>query len=120
MSKEYIKVNGQSLPFPTEFSVKSNDLDSGNSTRSEGTGVLTRERIRHGVHEVEYSVDMLTDPDLERLQNIFEPEAVQVEFWWGKSVSAKMYGSNPQASIMAYDKTTGITYWSFSISLTEY
>lgn len=120
MERTYIKVNGNALPFPTGFSVKSNDLDSGNSTRSEGTGVLTRERIRQGIHEVDYSVDMITDSQLQALQSIFAPEAVQVEFWWGKTVNAKMYGSSPQASIMAHDPSTNTTYWSYSINLTEY
>lgn len=118
--KEYIKVNGQSLPSPTGFSVKANDLDSENSTRSQGTGVLKRERIRHNIHEVDYSVDMITDQQLEFLQNVFAPEAINVEFWWGMTVNAKMYAASPQAEIMFYDKAAGVTYWSFSVSLTEY
>lgn len=120
MSKNYIVVDGEPLPHPTEFSVTANDIDSENSTRSEGTGVLTRERIRQGVHEIDYSVDFLTDTDLARLQNIFAPEYVMVDFWWGKSGRAKMYGSSPNASICSYDPTTDTTYWSFSINLTEY
>lgn len=120
MSKNYIKVNGVVLPPPTSFSVSANDLDSANSTRSEGTGVLTRERIRHGIHEIDYSVDMLTDEDLARLQDIFAPEEISVTFWWGKEVTAKMYASKPSASITFYDPSNGRTYWSFSISLTEF
>lgn len=118
MSKIYIKVNGVALPAPTSFDVKSNDLDSENTKRSEGTGALTRERIRHGVHEVEYGVDMITDSQLESLQQIFEPEEINVEFWWGKTVTTKMYAANPHASIMA--SLPEGTYWSFSVSLTEF
>ena len=120
MSKTYIKVNDVALPHPTSFDVKSNDLDSENSTRSEGSGVLTRERIRHGIHEIEYGVDMITDSALEMLQNVFEPEKIIVDFWWGKAERAEMYASTPHASIMQYDPSTDVTYWSFSVSLTEY
>lgn len=119
-TKTYIKVNGTALPFPTDFQVNSNDLDSENSTRSQGTGVLKRERIRANIHEISYGVDMITDAQLESLQALLAPEAVQVEFWWGKTVNAKMYASKPSASIMAHDPATNITYWSFSVSFTEY
>lgn len=119
-TKTYIKVNGTALPFPTDFQVSANDLDSENSTRSEGTGILTRERIRANVHEVSYAVDMITDAQLETIQRAIEPEAVQIELWWGKTINAKMYASKPSASIMAHDPVTGTTYWSFSVSFTEY
>lgn len=114
----FITVNGTSLPSNTEFSAKWNDLDSEETGRSAGTGVLNRERIRAMVWEVDIACSMLTDAEIESLQNTFYPAELTVNFWVGRWITAKMYGAAGSFELVA--NPSGEPSWNFSISLTEY
>ena len=45
----FLKIGGTVLPTPCEYSVSYKDIDSADSTRSDETGVLHRNRVRSGV-----------------------------------------------------------------------
>lgn len=114
----YIKVSNTALPQNTAFSARWNDLDSDETGRSVGTGVLNRERIRASVWEVDIACSMITDSELVTLQELFEPAEITVQFWVGRWVTAQMYGA--QGSIELVANPGGTPFWNFSISLTEF
>ena len=114
----YIKVNGVPLPENTSFSARWNDLDSDETGRSVGTGILNRERIRAAVWEIDVACSMITDSELVQLRNLFAPAEVSVQFWVGEWISAQMYGA--QGSVECVANPNGEASWNFSISLTEF
>lgn len=113
-----ITVNNTQLNNITSFSCSWNDLDSENTGRSEGTGVLTRERIRANVHQIDINFDMITDNELAMLQALFSPESVSVSFWIGKDVTATMYAAGGSCDWIS--QPDGTCYWNFKITLTEF
>ena len=113
-----ISVDNNDLTDIAEFTASWNDLDSENTGRSEGTGILTRERIRASVYQLDISFNNISDNELSRLQSIFAPESVNVVFWIGKNVNARMYAAGGSAAFAA--NPDGSCYWNFSISLTEF
>lgn len=118
MSRNLIMVDGNSIPSLTSFQANWNDADSDSSGRSEGTAKMTRERIRAAIWEVNIQCSMITDDELEELQEIFSPEEVSVTFWVGKTVSTSMYAAQGSTELV-YEEANGDCHWNFSISLTE-
>ena len=118
MSRSLITVDGNSIPSLTSFQANWNDADSEASGRSEGTAKMTRERIRASIWELNIQCSMITDDDLEHLQEIFVPEEVDVTFWVGKTVSTSMYAAQGSTELV-YVEGDGTCFWNFSISLTE-
>lgn len=114
----YIKVGNTDLPQNTTFSAKWNDLDSEETGRSTGTGVLNRERIRAAVWEVDVECSMLTDAEVVALRQLFSPAEITVSFWVGEWITAQMYGA--QGSVNLVSNAGGAAFWNFSISLTEF
>lgn len=114
----FIRVGGQTVPGLVTFSARWNDLDSDETGRSVGTGVLNRERIRAAVWEIDLTSNMLTDADIVSLRSMFAPAEVSVEFWVGEWITARMYGA--QGSVEVVANPDGTVFWSFSISLTEF
>ena len=45
----FLKINGAQLPVPYYYSVTSRDIESSDSGRSDETGVMHRNRVRHSV-----------------------------------------------------------------------
>lgn len=114
----FIKVDNSDLPQNITFSARWNDLDSDETGRSAGTGVLNRERIRACVWEIDISCSMITDAELVMLQELFSPAEISVQFWVGKWVTARMYGAQGAVELVA--NPDGVPSWNFSISLTEF
>lgn len=118
MDINYITVDGVNLPSPTSITVNTNDLDSENTKRAEGTGVMVRERIRAGVYQLSYGWEQLTDAELTTIVNAISPEEVNVKFWYGGYKQAKMYAAEGKAEMTSSPK--GEPRWSYSCSFTEY
>lgn len=110
--------NYVALPENTSYSARWNDLDSDETGRSVGTGVLNRERIRACVWEIDIASSMITDSDLVTLRSLFAPAEITVKFWVGEWIETQMYGA--QGSVECVANPNGVPSWNFSISLTEF
>lgn len=106
------------LPQNTSYSARWNDLDSDETGRSVGTGVLNRERIRASVWEIDIACSMISDSDVTTLRTLFAPAEITVKFWVGSWIEAQMYGA--QGSVECVANPNGTPAWNFSISLTEF
>lgn len=109
--------NYVALPENTSYSARWNDLDSDETGRSAGTGVLNRERIRSEVWEIDIACSMISDPELITVRSLFAPAEITVKFWVGEWIEAQMYGA--QGSVECVANPNGVPSWNFSISLTE-
>ena len=49
-----ISINGVEMPMPTSYSMPMDDVESGDSARSE-SGVLVRNRVRQGLFQLDLS-----------------------------------------------------------------
>lgn len=116
----YIKSGNNyiALPQNTSFQARWNDLDSEETGRSAGTGVLNRERIRACVWEVDVECSFISDSDLILVRSLFSPAEITVKFWVGEWIEVSMYGA--QGSIEAIGNPNGTPAWNFSISLTQF
>jgi len=118
MSITYLTIDGVTMPAPVSVSIAQNDLDSENTTRSEGSGIMVRERIRQGVYQCDYSWSNLTDTELSTIVNAIVPESVQVQFWFGKYVTTTMYAAGGSAEMTS--APNGEPRWSYSCTFTEF
>lgn len=109
--------NYVALPQNTSYSARWNDLDSDETGRSVGTGVLNRERIRAEVWEIDIACSMISDLELITVRSLFAPEEITVKFWVGEWIETQMYGA--QGSVDCVAILNGVPSWNFSISLTE-
>lgn len=116
----YVKSGNTYVPLPenTSFSGRWNDLDSDETGRSAGTGVLNRERIRAAVWELDVECSMITDSDLVSVRRLFAPAEITVKFWVGEWLEKQMYGA--QGTTQCVANPGGVPSWNFSISLTEF
>lgn len=114
----YLTIGSAAMPAPTGITIQQNDLDSENTTRSVGTGVMHRERIRQGVYQCDYSWEQLTDSDLATIVSAIAPESVSIKFWFGSYKEATGYFA-PGPAEMTSD-ANGEPRWSYSATFTEF
>lgn len=115
---KYLKIDNVEMPSPTGISIQQHDLDSENTTRSVGTGVMHRERIRAGVYQCSYSWEQLTDAELAIIVEAIVPESVTIDFWFGSYKSATGYFAAGTAEMTS--DANGETRWSYSATFTEF
>ncbi|MCR5059696.1 MAG: hypothetical protein K6A80_01560 [Saccharofermentans sp.] len=116
---DLITVNNTAIPGLTTFTATPNDLDSEETGRSPGSGVLHRERIRSEVYDLAFTCAMIDDVTLASLQSMLAPAKVSVTFWIGKTVNCYMYAGAPTIELVFKD-SDGKHYWNFSGTLTMY
>ena len=114
----YLKIDTVEMPAPTGISIQQNDLDSENTTRSVGTGIMHRERIRQGVYQCNYSWKQLTDEELATIVAAIAPESVDIDFWFGSYKSATGYFAAGPAEMTS--DANGEPRWSYSATFTEF
>ena len=112
-----LTIGGVELHDLTKYSVRKQDLDSENSTRSE-TGYLTRERIRAGIHTLEVTVSRYTNEELATLLKALDPEVLSANFFFGTEKTISCYSSNQTIDLKS--TAEGEPYWDISFNLVEY
>lgn len=114
-----IRIDGVDLPQPATYKVTLQDLDSENTTRSE-TGLLTRDRIRAGVYELEISWRVNRE-ELQLITDALSPAKFSVTFFDPTSSSLKtadMYAGDRQGNLLFMH--AGQSLWELSCSLMQY
>lgn len=114
----YLTIGSTVMPAPSGISIQQNDLDSENTTRSVGTGVMHRERIRQGVYQCDYSWEQLTDSELATIVAAVSPESVDITFWFGSYKTATGYFAVGPAEMTS--DANGEPRWSYSATFTEF
>ena len=114
---ELLKVNSLPVHDIIKYSVKRQDLDGPDSTRSE-TGVLSREIIRQGVFTLEIAVTFYSDAELNALINELKQEVINTDFYFGSAQSIQAYSSNQTIDLKT--NTDGTPYWDISFNIIEY
>lgn len=119
-----LTIDGVSLPEPSAYQVLLSDLDSESTTRNT-SGIMLRDRIRAGVHKVDVKWDLLTRERLRLILNALSPASFQVTFLGmdtGEYITKKMYASDRNCELARCLKTAqpDQSYWSLSVSFTEY
>ncbi|HBR32459.1 MAG TPA: hypothetical protein DD733_10280 [Clostridiales bacterium] len=120
-----ISIGGVALPTPTTYSVKTFDLDSENSKRTEA-GSMHRDVIRAGIYKIIIGWDKLKVTDLQIIATAMRPSGFDVTFFdpttFTTNKEIQMYaGDKESALVLAYsEEKPEETYWSFSTTLTDY
>ncbi len=109
-------------PNPYKYKVTQMDLDGENTTRSE-TGVLTRDRIRAGIYQIDLAFK-IDKAEIVSFASAISGESIGVTFFDPTSATtqtATMYPGNKSAELMSYkDGSEDDSYWDYSFTLTEF
>lgn len=114
-----IKINGISLPTPSDFKVEIQDLD-GESVRPIATGILRRNRIRANMLKVTLTWNLNTFVDIMNILNTVAPAEFNAELYipdHGIRGTKKMYAGNKSYNYISTKK--GLKAKSFSFALIE-
>lgn len=118
----WVKVNGEALPTPAEFTPVYSDFDSSDSVRDE-TGYLKRTVIRTGQVAPKYKW-ILDGIKLSDLLNKIEPSTLAVEYYDPKSRAWKSFTGYAQATrqpkLIRQRDTFDQCLWEIEISFIEY
>ena len=119
----FIKINGNVLPTPFYYSVSSKDIDSSDSGRSDETGVVHRNRIRHSVKTCDVKW-RIPGSSLGQLETDLSGELLEVSLLDPCSagyVDCDMYAENMRADFYQHQNgSETASWWEISCRLTEY
>lgn len=105
MDYDKIYVNGVEFPFTPLHDAGQNDVDLDAYTNLKGKTV--RNRVRHDVKTLDFSIDTMTGAEMKKLMEMRSPQWFQCTFFdeseW-KMVTKKMYCSSPKYTKYYIDK----------------
>lgn len=105
MEYDKIYVNGVEFPFTPVHEAGQNDVDLDAYTNLKGKTV--RNRVRHDVKTLDFSIPLMTGAELKQLLDMRSPVWFQCSFFdeseW-KMVTKKMYCSSPKYTKYYVDK----------------
>lgn len=105
MEYDKIYVNGVEFPFTPLHDAGQNDVDLDAYTNLKGKTV--RNRVRHDVKTLDFSIATMTGAEMKKLMEMRSPQWFQCSFFdeseW-KMVTKKMYCSSPKYTKYYIDK----------------
>ena len=119
----FIAIDGNELPVPVYYSVTADDVDSSDSGRSDETGVVHRNRIRHKVHscDVKWKLpgSMLNSFNTDLSGDLLEVSLLDPAT--GNYIQCDMYAESIRYDFFQHQKQTeSLSWWEISCRLTEY
>ena len=118
-----ISIDGVEMPMPNTYSIPMEDLDAGDSARSE-SGVLVRNRVRQGICKLDlaWRVD---STEAASLLGAITPSKVTVNYYdprTGTTNEAEMYVEGRSCSMVRYSESDSPDdiLWDISFSLVQY
>lgn len=118
----FLKVNGNMLPTPSYYAVDSDDIDSGDSRRSDETGIMHRRRLRKGVKvcTVKWILNGAQTAALQELLSETELEVTMLDPSGTEYYDCTMFASELKSVFYQQQGSLSASYWEVSCRLTEY
>lgn len=115
-----VTIDGIDLPPTSKSVISKKDLDSFDSGRNE-LGVLQRDRIRHGIYEIELSYELKKSSEIQTIESAIDKPELQVTFpTHSGRVTKTMFADNVSIDVALRRTNLEDTLWNISFNLIEY